>query len=552
MAGERILVVDDEPFIVDLCVQVLVDMGYVVKGVTKGVEAQALLESESFELLLADIQMPDLDGLTVLRRGRESDPNLTAVFITGYATMSRAIEALRAGARGFILKPFDIDELASAVQEALTQRRREQERLHLQAQVPVLEISQAMMAEGDIASLATRLLEIVVRQLEGEVGMLALRAEDEHDLQMVAAVGLPEEVSDEGLVPFSQATMESAFAAKQPVILEQQLLAGLESSWRSLVEGLASGVAVLVPLQTGNKDVGMLTVCCPGSREQGRTFTPVDLNRLSIVGGQIAIALENARMYAVEQQRTVELARALAKQKELDELKDEFIRNVSHELRTPLAMIVGYAELMASGDLGKVAPDQEEPLQVILQRALILRDLVENITAMLDSQDRTRLWAPVSMEELVRTAVTEFQIMAREARLDLRGEMAAPVPPVLGDEDHLRRVIDNLVENALKFTPPGGDAVVRLSGDHEGVLLEVSDTGIGIGAEHQKRIFDRFYQVDGTIRRTFGGCGWGLALVREIVQTHGGTISVESRLGRGSSFRVWFPAAAVPEHKRLH
>jgi signal transduction histidine kinase len=287
----------------------------------------------------------------------------------------------------------------------------------------------------------------------------------------------------------------------------------------------------------------MLALRCEG--EQGRALTPVDLNRLLIVGGQIAIALENARMYAVEQQRAVELARALAKQKELDQLKGEFIRSVSHELRTPLAMIVGYSELMVSGQLGEVSSDQEEPLQLILQRALILRDLVENITAMLDSSGRARLWAPVSLVELTRTAVADFQSMAREARLNLKGDIDAKVPQVLGDQDHLRRVIDNLVENALKFTQPGGEVVVRLTGDGKDIQLEVTDTGLGIGVEHQKRIFERFYQVDGTVGRTFGGCGLGLALVREIVETHGGEVSVESRLGQGSTFRVSLPTAEM-------
>jgi signal transduction histidine kinase/DNA-binding response OmpR family regulator len=543
MGSDRILIVDDEPHIVDLCVQILDNLGYDVQGVTRGLDAQKLLESETFDLLLADIQMPDLDGLAVLRRGRELDPNLTSVFITGYGTMDRAIEALRAGARGFILKPFDIDELISAVQEALAQRRQEQEHLYLQAQVPVLEISQAMLAEGDVASLAARLLEVVLRQTDGVSGLLGLRSGNGDDLDIVAEIGLPEHATNEMEDLLPPEAVARAFSAEEPLVLDQASLASLRKPWRLPGEGSGSCVFVLVPLRTGKKKVGVLALCCEEERERGRALTPVDLNRLSIVGGQIAIALENARMYAVEQQRAVELARALAQQKELDELKDEFIRNVSHELRTPLSMIVGYSELMASGDLGAVDPEQEEPLQVILQRALILRDLVDNITAMLDSSGRTRLWVLVSMVDLARMAVADFQIMAREARLVLRGEIDAKVPPVLGDQDHLRRVIDNLVENAIKFTQPGGEVIVRLTGDGHDVQLEVTDTGIGIGVEHQKRIFERFYQVDGTVHRTYGGCGLGLALVREIVETHGGRISVESRLGQGSTFKVRFPPA---------
>ena len=119
MASERILIVDDEPHIVDLCIQILVDLGYDVQGVTRGMDAQTLLESESFDLLLADIQMPDLDGLTVLRRGRELDPNLTAVFITGYATVRYAVDAMQAGAFNYLSKPFELDELLIVIDFAV-------------------------------------------------------------------------------------------------------------------------------------------------------------------------------------------------------------------------------------------------------------------------------------------------------------------------------------------------------------------------------------------------------------------------------------------------
>jgi two-component system phosphate regulon sensor histidine kinase PhoR len=115
---------------------------------------------------------------------------------------------------------------------------------------------------------------------------------------------------------------------------------------------------------------------------------------------------------------------------------------------------------------------------------------------------------------------------------------------VLGDTEHLRRVIDNLIGNALKFTPAGGTVAVRLSGANGRAMLQVTDSGIGIDSLHQDRIFERFYQVDGTSRRTHGGCGLGLALVKEIVERHGGTVTVESHPGEGSTFTVTLPSGA--------
>jgi signal transduction histidine kinase len=263
------------------------------------------------------------------------------------------------------------------------------------------------------------------------------------------------------------------------------------------------------------------------------------------MGRQIAVALENARMYAIEQQRTVELARALEQQRELDRLKNQFIQNVSHELRTPLAMILGYAELLAAGELGEVRPEQQGPLEIIVQRSCVLRDLIGNITAILESEIREPVWESVSLSELVGEAMNDFQVLADQAGLELHGDISAKVPIVLGDAEHLRRVVDNLIGNALKFTPSGGRVAVRLSGHDEKVELEVADTGIGIASEHHESIFERFYQVDGTTRRIHGGCGLGLALVKEIVERHGGGVSIESQLGRGSTFTVWLPVGTA-------
>jgi signal transduction histidine kinase len=129
----------------------------------------------------------------------------------------------------------------------------------------------------------------------------------------------------------------------------------------------------------------------------------------------------------------------------------------------------------------------------------------------------------------------------------LSTDLSAGVPPVLGDDEHLRRVVDNLIGNAVKFTPAGGTITVSLRHVNGEVVFRVMDTGVGIAAEHQERIFERFYQVDGSTRRTHGGCGLGLALVKEIVERHGGRVAVESELGQGSKFTVFLPIAETTE-----
>jgi signal transduction histidine kinase len=546
MADERILVADDEARIVELCVHLLTKRGYNVRGVTSGHEAIACLEADSYDLLVVDIRMPDVDGLTVLRVGLAIDPNLTSVVITGYATMGRVIEALNSGARGFLLKPFDIKELHAAVESALAQRQKEQEWLRLRAQLPILVISQALMTAGDVRELSRRLLEVVARQIGVSRAVLGLLDDPTGELQIVATVGLPEDLAHEIQVRLS-ARFEETLRAQEVLLLDPQAVDDLDQPLRDLACEPGPGNLVLVPLRTGKKDVGLLCLNAVSSRGQPISLTPSDLNLLSIMGGQIAIALENARMYAMEQQRTVELGRALEQQRELDRLKNQFIQNVSHELRTPLSMILGYAELLAAGDLGEVSETQRGPLDIIVQRSYALRDLIGNITAILENEGRVHIQEAVPLAKLVDEAIVDFQVLADQAGLQLYGECAAPIPLVLGDTEHLRRVVDNLVGNALKFTPPGGTVAVRLSGANGQALLQVSDSGIGIDPQHQERIFERFYQVDGTSRRTHGGCGLGLALVKEIVERHGGTVTVESQPGEGSTFSVALPAeSALP------
>jgi len=270
-------------------------------------------------------------------------------------------------------------------------------------------------------------------------------------------------------------------------------------------------------------------------------FNPTDLTLVESLAATAAIAIENARLFATEQRRAAVLARTLEQQRELDRLKSEFIQNVSHELRTPLSLASGYAELLDSGELGELQPDQREPVTIIARRVRMLTKLVDDINAVLEVGTQRLRREPVDMADLVRTALADFQIAAEEHTLTLTSQVVTGLPPIIGDPVHLHRVLDNLISNALKFTPAGGSITVRLGQDGANVTLEVTDTGVGIPPDQLERIFDRFYQVDGSPTRRYGGTGLGLALVKGIVEAHGGTVSVRSAEGEGSTFKITLP-----------
>jgi len=302
--------------------------------------------------------------------------------------------------------------------------------------------------------------------------------------------------------------------------------------------GMALRSVLSVPLRARRDVIGVLQVL---DTEVDR-FQASDLTLTEPLAATAAIAIENARLYAEEQQRAMALAQALAQQRDLDRLKDQFIQNVSHELRTPLGLILGYAELLDGGALGKLAPDQREPVTIIVRRARMLTKMMSDLTAILEteSQQPRREW--VDLADMVEKLVADVRATTEQAGLTLTAQVAPNLPLVYTDPTHLSRVFDNLLSNALKFTPVGGCIDVRLAQEDEHVVLEVADTGVGIPEDQLERIFERFYQVDGSASRRYGGTGLGLALVKEIVEAHGGTVKVRSDLGKGSTFRVTLPS----------
>jgi PAS domain S-box-containing protein len=300
--SEKVLIVDDEPKILRFCDRVLAQRGFDTETAIDGQSAMDKLESETYNLLVIDVKMPKVDGLTVLRRALSLDPHLTAVVITGYATIDTAIEALKAGARGFLLKPFGIAELSDAVQSAMDQSRKEQERLRLRARLPILEISQALMAEGEVETLAKSLLEIVARETNAERAMLFLHSPEEQALQLVETLGLTAE-SMPANVSVAGGIAGRALGRDEPLALVQAPSADgagpdddLNLALRPLLAGGETAIA-LMPLSGRAGLLGLLALGRPGGGEGRARFYPAELSLLSIMGRQIAVALENVRLY---------------------------------------------------------------------------------------------------------------------------------------------------------------------------------------------------------------------------------------------------------------
>jgi signal transduction histidine kinase len=237
--------------------------------------------------------------------------------------------------------------------------------------------------------------------------------------------------------------------------------------------------------------------------------------------------------------------REVTEQRELDRLKDEFVATVSHELRTPLTSMMGFLEMIREGEAGELNEEQQRFLAIVYRSSERLQRLVGDLlfVARLDANGLQLQFADVDVTEVVRDAVESTAALARSRSIDLRSELA-DVPSVVGDRERLSQLVGNLISNGLKFTPQGGTVTARTFVDGDSAVIEVIDTGIGIPEAEQSRLFQRFFRSSTATEQAIPGTGLGLVISRAIAEAHGGTISVRSAPGEGTSFRVELPFGA--------
>jgi two-component system, NarL family, sensor histidine kinase BarA len=272
----------------------------------------------------------------------------------------------------------------------------------------------------------------------------------------------------------------------------------------------------------------------------------------------LASVTESYRQVADKNKRLEEANERLL---QLDRLKSNLLATVSHELRTPLTSIIGYSEMLREGIAGPVSPEQRDFIVTIHEKGSQLLELISGLLDLSKMESGTLALrrVPVELAPIVRDVLQTLAPMARMKGVRLSGECEAAFPPVLGDVTRLRQVVLNLADNALKFTPTGGEVTVRVrmthmapsGGEETGLVLlgarqsaaeiTVTDTGVGVPDSEKDKIFEPFYQVDSGSTREAGGTGLGLSIVQRLVAGHQGTIRVEDNRPTGAKMVVVIP-----------
>jgi len=304
-----------------------------------------------------------------------------------------------------------------------------------------------MTAELDPDALLHSIVSRAIDLLDGVAGGLYLYQPEQEVLEWAISVGRDMAPLGSSL-RCGEGLSGRVWQEGRPLIVDDY------QTWEgraAVYDGYGWKAVVAAPVRWREEFLGVVDVLA----DPPRRFSAADAELLTHFATQAAIAIVNARLYHEVRHQADELAAAVTRLEELDRLKSEFIQNVSHELRSPLALIRGYAEMLNMGEMGELEPQQCQPVAVIARRARMLGELVEDIMLVLEVELSPPRAGPVALGELARVAVADFQIVARQAGLTLRAEIAPELPPAKGVQTHLRRLLDNLIANAIKFTPGG-------------------------------------------------------------------------------------------------
>jgi two-component system, sensor histidine kinase and response regulator len=423
-----VLIVDDEESVAVTMGAILEMDGYTVHICTSGNDAMRKLNQEPFDLVLTDLRLDDIDGLSIVSEVCRVQPDTVSIILTGYASLESAIKALREGAYDYLIKPCDVDELKVTVARGIERRQ-----LGLQLKTRLDELEAANRTINELNLDLQRRVEEATAQLQERMTELA-RANDEIQ----------------------------------------------------------------------------------------------DLYR-------------NAQAHVEQLQ-------------ELDRLKSRFLSMASHELKTPLTSISGLAQVLLRRTARRLQagrPSDDEwagEQQAHIERLELLNSQTARLGRLIDELlDVSRIesgklefrLAPIDLGQLVQEVAGRLQLTTSKHTIDV--DLSDPEIVVSADRDHLEQVLDNLVSNAIKFSPQGGRIAVRVCQRPEEVHISVQDGGVGIPSNQLDAVFGLFYQAEDPVSRHSGGMGLGLYISKEIITRHGGRIWVESKRGQGSTFYVALP-----------
>ena len=512
------LLVDDEESVLLTLEAVLKKEGYEVTAVGSGTAALRAIREQRFDLLLSDLSIDEVDGLTLLAAAQKRDPETVSILLTGYASLESAVQALRYGAFNYLLKPCNIDEMKLTIARGLEKKRLAEA---LRERVADLEEANTTIRNfsaqlEDKVKVATSELAERVDELQESRGRLNAVIDSMKDGLVVYGA--------DGAALLANTFMLSLFGTTAEKVLGCTAVQVADLTGEPPFEAATPELMLSAKGDEQLNEAAIFEIDGPRRRYVRRVVSPV-IGAGSPLSGLVVVYQD------------------VTDQKEVEQLKDDFLSIASHELKTPLTSIMGYTQLLnrrLNSELRRAGSD--DVIEVIENQCRRMKRLVEDLldVSRIERGSFQTAQAQVDLVDLVETVVKRFRPASRDHQLKVLKPEAGI--SVWGDEDRLDQVLTNLLSNAVKYSPDGGRVEVRLVRNGESAEVAVQDWGIGIPEDQQARIFSRFYQAEGVVRaRRFGGMGLGLFISKAIVDELGGAISVDSTAGKGSTFCFTLP-----------
>jgi signal transduction histidine kinase/CheY-like chemotaxis protein len=541
----KILVVDDEEIMLKLACDALRSQGHQVIGSAGALEALDKLKGEKFDFILTDIKMPEMDGMELIQSAHEIDPSMGAIFMTGYASLDTAKRAIQEGAYDYILKPFDLQEIRSAVARAIQKRNQNIKDGREKGLSQLFDLNRILYTAGDCKSLLKLSLEFALMQSRLTGGMILYWPARTRELLIL-------HTEDPGQNPFTEVSIEideklvaEWSSVKDILHVERPDQYPLFSRLRELVSDSSAtdalpgkdDEAILIPLKKAESTCGTIVL---KKTSRGRKLSEVDLKLLAVLGIQTAISLENLNLL-IETETSYQELQSLQEQiigLEKMATQGRISAEIGHELNNYLTVIMGNFQILdmkiKKGDISSLTK-QLEPISTNLEK---IKSFAEGL---LDFSTLKAKKAECDINGLIRKTLAFVRPQNIFKNITLLTELSSSVPPLSADSGQIQQVLYNLLNNAAdamgKRKGEGGSITIGTDYLPENKLVEiwVSDTGRGMSEEESKQVFTTGFTTKES------GHGMGLSICRKIVESHQGTIQVESNLDEGTKFRIRLP-----------
>ena len=397
----------------------------------------------------------------------------------------------------------------------------------------ILEISRELTSTVALEPLLHKIVEMAGQLTDSEVASILLLDARTGELRFRAATGDPAGQLRDVPVPVEGSVAGDVLTSGEPAIISDVHTDPRHYGQVGKVVGRETHSMLAVPLSIKDRCIGVLEAI---NKHGAGEFDHDDVETLAALSAQAAVAIENARLVGALQEAYDRLG-------ELDRLKSDFIAIASHELRTPLSLILLYAALLRE-QVGEAAEPQ---LDMVLRASTRLKSTIETMLNLryLETGEMELTPTRFDLRATVREACEDYEDIAGTGGLVLMTSLPADEVLIEADKEKVRVMLDNLISNAIKFTPAGGRVQVTLCCQADEVEVTVADSGIGIRPEDVEQVFDRFYQAEDHMTRQHGGMGLGLSIVKGLVELHSGRVRAESVPGRGSRFVLVLPVSVA-------